>query len=92
MVSTTELSLPDGDILVHAGDFMNSGIDLEEILSFNQWLREQPFKQRVVCAGNHDRSFKNMPEIARGLLRMQFISKTTASQLTAYRSGDHLTR
>jgi Icc-related predicted phosphoesterase len=62
------VSLPDGDILVHAGDFMGSGIDLKEILSFNQWLREQPFKQRVVCAGNHDRSFKNMPEVARGLL------------------------
>jgi Icc-related predicted phosphoesterase len=62
------VSLPDGDILIHAGDFMGSGLDLKEILSFNQWLREQPFKQRVVCAGNHDRSFENMPEMARGLL------------------------
>ena len=62
------VSLPDGDILIHAGDFMGSGIDLKEIQSFNQWLREQPFKQRVVCAGNHDRSFENVPEVARGLL------------------------
>jgi predicted phosphodiesterase len=57
-------SLPEGDILVHAGDFMNSGFDLKEIMSFNRWLRKQPFKQRVVCAGNHDRYFQNMPEIA----------------------------
>ena len=62
------VSLPDGDILIHAGDFMGSGLDLKEIQSFNRWLREQPFKQRVVCAGNHDRSFENMPEVARGLL------------------------
>ena len=47
-------SLPDGDILAHAGDFMNSGFDLKDISSFNQWLREQNFKQRVVCAGNHN--------------------------------------
>jgi hypothetical protein len=33
-------------------------------MSFNRWLRKQPFKQRVVCAGNHDRYFQNMPEIA----------------------------
>jgi len=61
-------SLPDGDILVHGGDFMNSGYALEEVVSFNRWLRKQPFKQRIVCAGNHDRCFQNMSEIARGLL------------------------
>jgi hypothetical protein len=27
--------LPDGDVFVHAGDFMNSGLHPEEILSFN---------------------------------------------------------
>jgi predicted phosphohydrolase len=61
-------SLPEGDVLVHAGDLMNSGFDLETIASFNRWLRDQPFKHRVVCAGNHDRSFECMPEVARGFL------------------------
>jgi hypothetical protein len=37
-------SLPAGDILVHAGDFMNSGYDTEDILSFDRWLGEQSFK------------------------------------------------
>ncbi len=60
--------LPDGDILVHAGDFMNAGYDPAEILSFNKWLGEQRFKHRVVCAGNHDRYFQNSPEQARSLL------------------------
>jgi 3',5'-cyclic AMP phosphodiesterase CpdA len=61
-------SLPAGDILVHAGDFMNSGYDTEDILSFDRWLGEQSFKHRVVCAGNHDRHFQNSPQQARSLL------------------------
>ena len=36
--------LPDGDVLVHADDFMSSGLDPMEILSFNQWLGEQNFQ------------------------------------------------
>jgi Icc-related predicted phosphoesterase len=61
-------SLPAGDILVHAGDFMNSGYDTEDILSFDRWLGEQSFKHSVVCAGNHDRYFQNSPQQARSLL------------------------
>lgn len=61
-------SLPAGDVLVHAGDFMNSGYDVQDIVSFNRWLGDQPFKHRVVCAGNHDRYFENAPHPARELL------------------------
>ena len=60
--------LPQGDILVHAGDFMNAGYDLREVVSFNHWLGEQPFAHRIVCGGNHDRLFENSPELARSLL------------------------
>src|ERR1035441_6948509 len=60
--------LPAGDVLVHAGDFMNSGYDPRDVLSFNRWLGEQPFKHRVVCAGNHDRYFQNSPHDAHFLL------------------------
>lgn len=60
--------LPDGDVLIHAGDFMNSGYDVQDIFSFNRWLGEQPFKHRVVCAGNHDRYFEAAPQQARALL------------------------
>lgn len=60
--------LPDGDVLVHAGDFMNSGRDPQDIWSFNRWLGEQPFKHRIVCAGNHDRFFEAAPQQARSLL------------------------
>jgi predicted phosphohydrolase len=60
--------LPDGDVLVHAGDFMNSGFDPEDIWSFDRWLGEQSFKHRIVIGGNHDRHFQNSPERARFLL------------------------
>ena len=61
--------LPDGDIFVHAGDLMNSGLYPEEIISFNRWLSKQPITKRVVCGGNHDRYFQKMPEFARQFLR-----------------------
>ena len=60
--------LPDGDVFVHAGDFMNSGLHPEEILSFNRWLAKQPIEQRLVCGGNHDRLFQLSRLTARDLL------------------------
>lgn len=60
--------LPEGDILIHAGDFMNAGYDPSEAASFNHWLGQQPFEYRIVCAGNHDRLFENLPDVARSLL------------------------
>ena len=60
--------LPDGDVFVHAGDFMNSGLHPEEILSFNRWLAKQPIEHRVVCGGNHDRLFQLSRLLARELL------------------------
>jgi hypothetical protein len=62
------MNLPDGDVFVHAGDFMNSGLHPEEILSFNLWLTKQPIEHRVVCGGNHDRLFQLAGALARGLL------------------------
>lgn len=61
-------SLPEGDVLVHAGDFMNSGIDSRELISFNKWLGDQNFLHRIVCSGNHDRYFQAAPKIACSLL------------------------
>jgi Icc-related predicted phosphoesterase len=44
---------PAADVLLHAGDFTNTG-ELEQIESFSKWLRMYPAKHRVVIAGNHD--------------------------------------
>lgn len=51
-------SLPEADILIHAGDFMNSGRCVEEISSFNSWLGTLPKEMiKLICGGNHDRLF-----------------------------------
>ena len=46
-------SLPEGDVLVHCGDFTMKGSS-GELEKFCDWLEAQPFKHKVVIAGNHD--------------------------------------
>lgn len=45
--------LPDGDILIHAGDLTNSGTrqELDDALF---WLESQPHPHKFFIAGNHD--------------------------------------
>jgi len=45
-----------GDVLIHAGDFSDTG-QLEQILSFSEWLKAYPCTHKVVIAGNHDITF-----------------------------------
>lgn len=46
--------VPDGDILLHAGDLTNNGT-FEELQAQLDWLKSLPHKHKVVIAGNHDR-------------------------------------
>ncbi|KAJ4986066.1 rhamnogalacturonate lyase C 5 [Stagonosporopsis vannaccii] len=45
--------VPDGDILIHAGDMTNGG-SVEEIQAQINWLSSLPHKEIVVISGNHD--------------------------------------
>ena len=45
--------VPDGDILIHAGDFTQFGKE-EHAEDFNRWLGEQPHKTKLVVLGNHE--------------------------------------
>jgi predicted phosphodiesterase len=47
------LRVPDGDVLVHAGDGTMQGSE-EELRRFADWLRGLPHRHKVVVAGNHD--------------------------------------
>ena len=44
---------PDGDILIHTGDFTNGGSD-QEMHSFREWFLGLPHKHKVVIFGNHE--------------------------------------
>lgn len=46
-------NLPDGDILIHAGDLTQSGT-LKELQAALAWLQSQPHPVKIVVAGNHD--------------------------------------
>jgi predicted phosphodiesterase len=45
--------IPDGDVLVHAGDFTNTG-ETEQVQDFHDWISDMPHKWKVVISGNHD--------------------------------------
>lgn len=47
-------SIPDGDMLLHAGDLTNNGT-FEELQDQLDWLKSLPHGHKVVIAGNHDR-------------------------------------
>lgn len=49
--------LPEGDVLVHAGDMLRRG-SFEELERFAAWLSRQPHRHVVVVAGNHDVCFE----------------------------------
>ncbi len=61
------LIVPDGDVLIHAGDITRKG-DLSELADFNGWLGSLPQQYKIVIAGNHDLCFENQPKIAREIL------------------------
>jgi len=50
------LVIPDGDVLVAAGDFTYRG-GLHEVRDFFRWLRREPHRHKIVIAGNHELTF-----------------------------------
>lgn len=52
-----ELTLPTGDVLVHAGDLSMRGT-ADEIEAELRWLAELSYPHKIVIAGNHDFAFE----------------------------------
>lgn len=52
----TRIDVPDGDILVHAGDATFKGTR-DEIELFSEWFGRLPHKHKVFVPGNHDCGF-----------------------------------
>ena len=53
--------LPGGNLLIHAGDIMNSGHKKQEIHDFCKWFESQDYKYKIFIAGNHDKMFEGHP-------------------------------
>ena len=61
--ATKRVEIPDGDILIHAGDFSFQGKSLE-IQDFIEWLKDQPHKHKLWIAGNHEWGIEDYPSNA----------------------------
>lgn len=62
-----DVDVPDGDVLVHAGDLSGMG-SLKQIEQEADWLRALPHPTKVVIAGNHDFAFQQDASAARALM------------------------
>ena len=55
-------SIPDADILIHAGDISKYG-DESQVVDFLHWFSALPHKHKIFIAGNHDFFFENKREV-----------------------------
>ena len=62
------LVVPEGDVLVCAGDFTRRG-DRADVEAFDAWLGTLPHRHKIVIAGNHDFAFEREPAAARSWIR-----------------------
>ncbi|HEY6967785.1 MAG TPA: metallophosphatase domain-containing protein [Candidatus Angelobacter sp.] len=51
------ISVPDGDVLIHAGDFTYLG-EAAAVKQFNHWLGRLPHKHKILICGNHELMFE----------------------------------
>ena len=56
----SKITLPEGDVLIHAGDVSGGGTK-KEIVDFLSWFSSQPHKHKVFIAGNHDFFIQQSP-------------------------------
>ena len=61
------ITMPPGDILIHAGDLTRLGEE-EDVVEFDRWLGTLLYRHKIVIAGNHDFLFERQPERARRLI------------------------
>lgn len=63
-----KIDVPDGDLLIHAGDFTGHG-SKQQVEAFDEWIGNLPHRYKIVIAGNHDFLFEDEPDIAVPLLK-----------------------
>lgn len=62
------LEVPEGDLLIHAGDATAEG-ERWEVEKFAEWFNALPHRHKIFVAGNHDWMFQLENRDARALLR-----------------------
>ena len=62
------IDIPDGDVLIFAGDTLAGRGTLISLSKFNKWLGELPHKHKIVIAGNHDFVFDTHKHLCKAIL------------------------
>jgi Icc-related predicted phosphoesterase len=83
-----QMQVPEGDILVHAGDMTNVG-RINEVAALGVWLREMEkrFKFIVIVAGNHDWLFQKNRALAESLINQGTMGEATGKIIYLQDSG-----
>lgn len=63
-----QIAVPDGDVLIHAGDCLGVGT-LAELQDLDNWFSEQPHPHKILIAGNHDWCLQDEPAEAEALIK-----------------------
>ncbi len=74
------LTIPDGDVLIHAGDLTNHG-SLADVEQFNEFLGKLPHPHKLIIAGNHDFCFEHGPAEARAFITNAIYLEDTGIQI-----------
>jgi Icc-related predicted phosphoesterase len=53
-----KITLPEGDMLIHCGDFTFQGVSYK-VQDFANWMKSQNFKHKICIAGNHELTFQS---------------------------------
>lgn len=61
------LVIPDGDVLIHAGDWSHGRGSVRDTADLNAWLGTLPHAYKLITAGNHDMHVQSCPEIAKAM-------------------------
>ena len=57
-----QIVIPDGDVLIHAGDCTDGG-SKQESKAFLEWFSLQKHKHKILVPGNHDFYFEKKPHL-----------------------------
>ena len=75
--------LPEGDVLIHAGDSLRKG-GLFELEDLNDWLGTLPHPHKILIAGNHDVCFEDTPEKARKVITNAIYLQDSGIRIEGY--------
>lgn len=68
------LSVPDGDVLVHTGDACFNGTNRYQFENFMKWMSNQNFRHKIYVPGNHDGVIEHDIDTARKQFKKYGIS------------------